>query len=249
MNPSIKILILNWNGSVVLKSCLNSVEKINYDNFSTIVIDNASDDDSCYMVEKYFPNVKIFKLDHNYGYAKGYNKFFDKYDYGESEFMLLLNNDTIVKKNILTGFINATKKYGTDHIYGPKIYYMHNPKKIWYAGGVINLKKLKIFHLGIRQFDSSYFSNSVQTDYVTGCCLFTSKNVMKKLKGFDESFNMYGEDVDLCIRGYKNNIMCYYYPDVEIFHHVSWSLSGKRKIIKFIKKFNSLIKLFRKHCI
>ena len=58
MNPSIKILILNWNGSVVLKSCLYSVEKINYDNFSTVVIDNFSDDDSCPMVEKYFPNVE-----------------------------------------------------------------------------------------------------------------------------------------------------------------------------------------------
>ena len=73
--------------------------------------------------------------------------------------------------------------------------------------------------------------------------------IIEKLNGFDTNFNMYGEDVDFCLRAKKAEIQCYYYPDVEIFHHVSWSLSGKRKIIKFIKKFNSLIKLFRKHCI
>ena len=149
---------MNWNGSVVLKPCLDAVGKINYDNFSTVVIDNFSDDDSCSMVEKYFPNVELFKLDHNYGYAKGYNKYFNKYQYSESEFILLLNNDTIVKKDILSGFINATMKYGTDHIYGPKIYYMHNPEKIWYAGGKINLKYFYISHIGIRKKNSEKYS-------------------------------------------------------------------------------------------
>jgi len=247
MTAHIKILILNWNGSKVLKPCLNSIMKIDYDNYSTVVIDNGSTDDSCNMVSNFFSNVKLFKLDTNYGFAKGYNKYFKSKDFKNSKFILLLNNDTIVGPNILTSFIQATLKYGVDQIFGPKIYYLKYPDKIWYAGGKVELKKGKIYHIGIRDSNSEKISNSKKTDYVTGCCLFTSNNVISRLKGFDEDFNMYGEDVDLCLRAYKAKISSYYWPDVEIFHHVSWSMKGGRKIIKFFKKFNSLIKLYKKH--
>ena len=247
MNPFVKILILNWNGSKVLKPCLESIVQIDYDNYSTVVIDNASSDDSCTMVEKEFPDIQLFKLDVNYGFSKGYNKYFKSNDFNDSKFILLLNNDTIVEKNILNNFINATYKFGINQIYGAKIFYLNNKKKIWYAGGIVNFKKGMIYHKGIRKRDSMEFSNPERTDYITGCCLFTSNEVINKLNGFDEDFNMYGEDVDLCMRAKKENFFSFYIPSVKIFHHVSWSMGGIKKIIKFLKKINSFIKLYKKH--
>ena len=71
---------------------------------------------------------------------------------------ILLNNDTIVGPNILTSFIQATLKYGVDQIFGPKIYYLKYPDKIWYAAGKVELKKGKIYHIGIRDYKKEKIS-------------------------------------------------------------------------------------------
>ena len=108
---------------------------------------------------------------------------------------MLLNNDTEVDSDILNSFTQAKEQFGDNQIYGGKIYYQGNPEKIWYAGGNINIKWGHISHRGLRKPDSEQFSIPCETNYVTGCCLFTSMEVINQLNGFDERFNMYGEDI------------------------------------------------------
>ena len=247
MIPHIYILILNWNGLDLLKPCIDSVLAIDYQNFTTLVIDNGSSDGSVEMIKNRYPNVEYLQLSENFGFSGGYNHCFDYLEQREVEYILLLNNDTKVDPNILVSFIKATEKYGNHHIYGPKIFYNDYPNKIWYAGGNINLKWGRITHRGIRQFDSVKYSHSIQTDYITGCCLFTSWKVIKILDGFDSQFNMYGEDVDLCLRAKKEDIYCYYWPDSEIWHHVSASLGSNWNLKKIFKQSLSLIKLYIKY--
>jgi len=246
MNPHIKILILNWNGQYLLKPCLESIAAIDYPNYSVMVIDNGSQDDSVKMVNEIFPKVDILELNYNYGFAGGYNRCFaelrDKY----SELVLVLNNDTEVEPDILNSFIQAKEKYGDNNLYGGKIFYKNRPELIWYAGGIINLKIFKISHKGIRQFDSPEFSTPLQTDYITGCCLFTSMQIINQLNGFDENFNMYGEDVDLCLRAQKEGLNCYYWPDAKLWHHVSASLGGAFSINKMSKKLIGICRLLKK---
>ena len=199
MTPHIKILILNWNGKHLLKPCLDSVSKIDYPNYSITVIDNGSTDNSVKMVKENFSEVELLELETNYGFAGGYNRCFTQLKYDYSEFVLLLNNDTEVDSNILSSFIQAKEMHGNNNLYGGKIFYQKNPKLIWYAGGNVNLKYFNISHRGLRQNDSPEYSKPLQTDYITGCCMFTSMEVINQLNGFDERFNMYGEDVDLCL--------------------------------------------------
>jgi len=247
MNPLIEILILNWNGGKMLKECIASVKKIDYSNYKIRIIDNASSDNSIEMVKNTFSNINYTQLDENYGFSKGYNKYFNQIDSKELEYILILNNDTIVDANILNSFIEATKKFGKNNIYGPKIFYRNRPNLIWYAGAKVNLKYGKISHIGIRKKDSQKYSLSAQTDYVTGCCLFTSIKNIKDLNGFDERFQMYGEDVDFCIRARENNILCYYWPNAILYHHVSFSIGGNYSIKKIYRKLIGLIKLIIKH--
>ena len=148
---------------------------------------------------------------------------------------------------ILNSFINAKKQFGDNQIYSGKIYYLDNPEIIWYAGGKINLKWGCISHLGIRKQDSPEFSNPMQTDYVTGCCLFTSNEVINKLNGFDERFSMYGEDVDFCLRAKQQGINCYYWPEAKLWHHVSASTGNNLRSSKQIRKFYALCLLWIKH--
>ena len=79
--------------------------------------------------------------------------------------------------------------------------------QIWYAGGKVNLSSGLIGHVGIRQ-EGIAFKDGI-TDYVTGCCMFVSSSTVRKLSGFDVQFDMYMEDVDLCLR-LKKDIYCYF---------------------------------------
>ena len=247
MNPHIYILILNWNGKDFLKPCLDSVLSINYPNYTTLVIDNNSSDGTREMVEEEYPQAEYLQLEHNYGFAGGYNRCFDYLKESEPEYILLLNNDTEVNLKLLHSFINATEKYGSNNIFGGKIYYHHNSDCIWYAGGNVNLKLGMISHRGIRKTNSAVYSLPMKTDYVTGCCLFTSWSVIEKLEGFDEQFNMYGEDVDLCLRAKKIGIKCYYWPKAKLWHHVSASIGGAFTIKKLRKKIISIGKVLINH--
>ena len=247
MTAHIKILILNWNGKHLLKPCLDSVSAIDYPNYSVMVIDNGSTDNSVKMVNENFPEVDILELKNNYGFAGGYNRCFTRLKDEYSGFILLLNNDTEVDPDILNSFIQAKEKYGDNNLYGGKIFYQNNQELIWYAGGNVDWKYSKIFHRGIRQNDSAEFSKPLQTDYITGCCLFTSMEVINQLNGFDERFNMYGEDVELCLRAKKEGINCYYWPDAKLFHHVSASLGGAFSLKKLSKKLIGIGRLYNKH--
>ena len=247
MTPEIKILILNWNGVNLLKPCLESVLAIDYPTFTVQVVDNGSNDNSIDMVTQNYPEVEILPLDQNYGFAGGYNRCFAQLEERPSEFIMLLNNDTEVEPNILRNFLEAVGKYGSKHIIGAKIFYHHDPQKIWYAGGNVNIKLGYIYHQGIRRQDSPEYSYPKETDYVTGCCLFTSHDVIRQLNGFDESFNMYGEDVDLCLRAQKKGINCYYWPKAKLWHHVSASMGGKYSVSKIKNKIKAYIKLLRIH--
>jgi len=247
MTPHVKILILNWNGIHLLKPCLDSVNAIDYPNDSVVVIDNGSSDGSLEMVQENYLNVKCIALDNNYGFSGGYNRCFMQLKDDLSRFIMLLNNDTVVDSDILNSFNQAREKFGDNHIYGGTIFYLDNPKIIWYAGGKVNLKWGCISHRGIRKQDSSEFSNPMQTDYITGCCIFTSKKVINQLNGFDKQFNMYGEDVDLCLRAKKVGIRCFYWPQAKLWHHVSASLGGAFTIKKLSKKILGISRLLIKH--
>ena len=232
----IKILILSYNGRKFLKDCLNSIHLIDYNDYSVVLIDNGSIDDSVEYVQLNHPNVEIFKNEKNLMYAGGYNRFFE--NDSDACYYMILNNDTIVDKNVLNGLMDGVNRYGKKNIYGPKIMYMNKKDKIWFSGGKINLNKGIIKHLNIRKSDDRLNVTDSKTDYITGCCLFFHSDIIKKLKGFDESFNMYMEDVDFCMRAKEFGFNSYFLSSPKIFHHVSGTVNGK--IFKIISAYIKL---------
>ena len=235
----IKILILNYNGEDFLKNCLESVSSINYSNYSIVLIDNNSTDNSVKYIKSNYPEVEIVETGKNLMYSGGYNYFFENNN--DDCFYMVLNNDTMVESNILFHFMQGVERYGEENIYGSKIMFMHQKDKIWYGGGKVNLKKGIIRHLNIRDIDSSSLKDS-ETDYISGCCLFAHSNIIRKLGGFDISFSMYMEDVDFCLRANDMNIKCYFLSSPKVFHYVSGSVNWK-----FIKIVISYAKLSFKH--
>ena len=237
------VCILNWNGEEVLADCIQSIFKNKGNNFKVTVIDNGSD---YFEPRELNPKVNIVKLDKNYGFAKGYNLGIRNADIENDEYLILLNNDTIVDKNFFLNLSESIRSKKTESIYGPKIIFNDAKDLIWFGGGKMDLAKGIIEHVGIRN-SSSDFNIESNTDYITGCCMILKKSLYDKLGGFDESFFMYNEDVDFCLRAKLNKIKCIYLPSVIISHKVSASLGGYYSSRKILMKIKSAFLLYEKY--
>ena len=179
--PSVTVIVLNWNGKDLTIECLESLKQVNYSNFNILVVDNGSTDGSVELLKEKFPEVSILVLEKNLGYASGNNRGFDSLKPDQPEFVIFLNNDTIVDKNFIDPLVKQLLNHKKASQTVPKIYYENDPKLIWYAGGIVNLWTGSIYHLGIRQYDGPAYSKTRKTKYATGCCFCMRYEEFKEL--------------------------------------------------------------------
>lgn len=240
----ISIIILSFNTAKFTKSCADSVLQQYKDligkEVEVIVVDNASSDNTINLLSKY-KNIKIIKNDKNYGFSKG-NNIGAKIAKGK--YLLFLNSDTVVRdSNFLSmaKFLDENKKIG---ILGGKL--IDSNKKIQKSGGnFYNLLNLFLSLFGGERVGlvRKTPAKRERVDWVSGACLFIRGDLFKRLKGFDEHFFMYVEDMDLCFRAKKAGFLTYFFPEVELVHSEHGSsnrefavVSIYRSIIYFAKK-------------
>ncbi len=247
MNPLVYIVILNWDGRDLTLDCLKSLSKVKYDNYKILVVDNGSTDNSVRAITKYYPDVEILQLESNIGYAAGNNAGFEFITNQKSDYIIFLNNDTIVDSNFIEPLIEPLIENSSIGQTVPKIFYANDRDKIWYAGGKVNLWSGSVYHEGIRKHYAEFSKDSKNTDYATGCCFAMRYQDYEKLSGFDTSFPMYAEDVDLSLRIRANGKNIFYVPNAVIWHKISASIGGEFSILKIKIKILGLVKLFIKH--
>jgi len=246
MDKLVNIFVLNWNGKKIILDCLHSLDKVTYSNVNIVLIDNGSTDGSVNLIKKEFPNIEIIQLKENLGYAGGNNYGFKNVKI-QSEYSIFINNDTLVSTNFINPLIEPLKNDTSIIQTAPKIFYADDPNLLWFAGGYINLFFGWIRHRGIRKIDKGQYNNSTLIDYATGCCICMRTKDFKLFKMFDESFSMYGEDVDLSIRVRKAGGKIMYIPESNIWHKVSASIGGQFSLIKWKKKSMGRIRLIKKN--
>jgi len=243
---SVNLFVLNWNGRDLTLDCLSSLEKITYPNVKIYVIDNGSSDNSVTEIRNQFPDYEIIGLPENYGFARGNNAGFELVKQ-KADYTIFLNNDTIVDPNFVEPLINAMESNSTVKQSTPKIFYADNLDYIWFGGGKVSLWAGWIRHLGIRQKDSMQFSFNRNVDYATGCCVCMRTVDFESIGMFDESFLMYGEDVDLSLRFRKQGGQILFVPESKIWHKVSSSIGTQFSIRKWKRKSIGKMKLVTKH--
>ena len=106
MNPSVGIILLNWNDYKHTSACLDSLEKLDYENYKSIVVDNNSRDDSLLQLIQTYPNVHFIQNNQNLGFTGGNNVGIRYALKKQFEHILLLNNDTIVEPDFLRILVN-----------------------------------------------------------------------------------------------------------------------------------------------
>jgi hypothetical protein len=215
--PFCSIVVLNWNGREHLEECFSSLSGINYpkDCYETIMVDNASSDDSIDFVKKRFPWVNVLALDKNYGYAEGNNRGIAT---SKGEFVLILNNDVRVDKDFLIELMKVMIQDDRVAVCGSKILDYKNPKMIQYAGARLDVTGAP-YHIGAGEIDCGQYDEIKDAFYAFGCSALYRKSALNGLKvWYDPSFFINCEETDLCWRlkylGYK----VLYVPKSFIYH-------------------------------
>lgn len=185
--PTVSIVILNWNGCMWLRECLESIRRQTSRDYETIFVDNNSSDGSVALVKGRFNEVRIIQNDDNYGYARGNNI---GAAHARGKYLLFLNTDTKLRDDCLEQIGQHIARSGgvSAGVYALKLFSYDGardlyPDNIWMS--------IDIF---------GYPFPAKKIFYADGAALLIERNLFEKLEGFDERHFMFAEDVDLCWR-------------------------------------------------
>ncbi len=243
--PQVTAVVLNWNQEQDSAECLASLCAVENVRLRIILVDNGSAPDSVDRLERKFPGVTVIRLPENRGFAAGNNVGIKRALQDGATHILLLNNDTLVEPTFLVSLLESLNEPGVG-VVGPKIYYHPDVTRIWFAGGMIDWKTGRQWHLGAGELDHGQWSVPRDVDYVTACCLLAPARVFQEVGGLDERYFIYFEETDWNLRARAHGYRCRYVPDSRIYHKVSQAMKTGSPISDYYFARNRLL-FFRTH--
>ena len=216
-NSKIAIIIVNWKQYQLTKLCLYSLQKIKYDNYQIILIDNESNPKELKKIKNQFDKIITFPNQKNLGFTGANNIGIEYAIKNDFEYVMLINNDTEVEKNFINPLIEVLEKNQNFGAAQPLILNYYNRNKVWSAGGFLN----KFF--GYTYVIKSPEGIKKNIDWITGCCFFLRTDVIKKIGLLDENFFAYYEDVDWSIRIKNAGYDLAFVKSSVVYHHGSKS--------------------------
>ncbi|MBU0618988.1 glycosyltransferase family 2 protein [Patescibacteria group bacterium] len=222
------VVLVNFNGLKNTLDCLQSLKKCPV---SVVVVDNGSRDNSAKLIKKQFPQIKLIVNKTNRGFAAACNQGIDYGLSQKADYLLLLNNDTLVKPDFVNHLLARAESKPEIGLVGAKIYFApgfefhkqrykksEQGKVIWYAGGEIDWQNVIGRHWGVDQVDSGQFQQVKSVDFISGCCLLIKTSVLEKIGSLEEKYFLYLEDMDFCVRAKRAGYQFYYEPKAVIWH-------------------------------
>lgn len=218
------IVILNWNGREVLQDCLRSISALRYPRFEVIVVDNGSRDGSTEMLGRDYPNVLRIENNVNLGFAAGNNQGIRLALERGNDFVMVLNNDTILDPDCLSRLVGRAQSDSQIGAVSPKIYFAEAPDRLWFAGGTFNHWTGRNGHVGYKRRDSGAWDTPREIQFACGCAFAAPRRVWQEVGGFDESLFRSSEDMDWSIRVRKAGYKLFYEPSSIVWHRESFDI-------------------------
>ncbi len=219
--PKVSIIIVNYNGKELLQKCLDSLLKVNYDNFEIILVDNNSTDGTVEFITKNYPSLIIIKLDSNKGFAEP-NNVAAKISKGK--YLLFLNNDTVVTPNFISEMVKV----------------METDKKIAVCqslllkpDGSVDSSGDFIDHLGVVYNSKTKIDEIREVSSARGASMLVRSDIFEKLDGFDQKFFITFEDVDLCWRSWILGYRVLIIPTSIVYHEGGITIKKIKSEIAF----------------
>ena len=217
----VSIILINWNNYKNTSECLESLGEITYPNYKIIVVDNGSGDGSYQRLVSENPQHQFIRNKENLGFAVANNVGIrDAMEKG-TDYVLMLNNDTIVKKDFLEPMVSFLENHDDAGVAGGKIYYYDEPDKIWTIGGDVQLLRGGSIYYGRGEKDKGQFDEIKQVTHISGCMTLIKTKVLEIVGLLSEQYFFRGEEWDFCYRVSKQSYKLFYIPDSVIWHKIS----------------------------
>jgi len=238
----ISLIIVNYNTEAETHQCLSSLSRVKLAEakYQIVIVDNGSREVfGLSKAEQKLP-VEVLRSESNLGFTGGNNlgirHALEKY---QSDYILLLNNDTYVEPSFLHSLYRFSRKNPEFGLISPKIYFAkgyeyhqasytsaERGNVIWYGGGSIDWPNLSCFHRAVDEVDRGQVDTFTTSDFATGCCVFIKREVLEKSGLFDERYFLYLEDVDLSLRAIERGYKIGFCSEAIVWHKNAGSSGG-----------------------
>ena len=221
MIPHISVIIPNWNGAHHLPACLDSLGQQTFRSFETLVVDNASQDESLAVLSRY-PDVRVVALSENQGFTGACNTGFRR---AQGEIQVLLNNDTEVAPDWLAEVAVAFEQHPEVGLVASKMLLFDRRDTFHTAGDYVTLDGMA-HNRGVWEKDQGQYDRAA---YVFSACGGSSayrKAMLDEVGLLDDDFFFSFEDIDLAWRAQLMGWRCLYVPDAVVYHKLKASGGG-----------------------
>lgn len=252
----LSIIIVNWNSRDYVRKCVQSI----YANacataFEIIVVDGASYDGCGEMLAREFPAVRFVQSRVNAGFAAGNNLGAER---SQGRVLLFLNPDTEVIGNALDRLFETLNQLPHTGIVGARLLN---------TDGTLQTSCIQSFPTVLNQvldaeclrrifprsrlwgmmalFDET--QNAGPIEVISGACIMIKRSIFQMVSGFDESYFMYSEDLELCYRVREAGFDCLYVPDAQIIHHGGGSSNSARSMFSTVMTRQSIFRFLKRH--
>ena len=250
MTPA--IIILNWNNFDDTNECLSSLYKADLCEGFIVLVDNGSQDGSYEKLRQkwsYWKAIHWIKNKENLGFAGGNNVGIQYALAKGAEYIMLLNNDTVVDPDFLKPLIKYMATNDNVGIVGPKIFLYSDPNRFQAVGCQLSMATGRFGPIGGGQRDNGQYNVARDCAYLSGAALMISRKCIERTGLLEEDYFAYCEEVDLCLRARVAGFKIVYIPNSKIWHKVSSSTKRLKKgsSLQLYFTFRNKIIFYRKH--
>lgn len=240
--PKVSIIIVNFNQKELTLNCLISLKKMTYSSYEIILVDNHSSDGSVQEIKKKFSRIKLIQNGDNLGFTGGNNIGVNK---ALGEYILLLNNDTIVSPNFLEPLVEDLESNNRLGIIQSKILVMDRPD---YLDSVVSYQTLTgfLFHKGYLEKNSGAYDKFLYSFSAKGACMLINSDILK-LGLFDDKYFAYFEETDLCWRAWLMGYKVGFEPRSVIYHKMGATSSTMNRSFMHYHSFKNRLRTIIKN--
>ncbi|MFN8635125.1 MAG: CPCC family cysteine-rich protein [Chloroflexota bacterium] len=224
--PRVSVVLVHWERASVedTVACLESLAATTYPRLSTILVNNGATGLPDEPFLKALPGLRIIRTTENLGFTGGNNVGIRSALADGADYVLLLNNDTVVSPKLVEKLLAAFDRPEVG-IVGPIVTYFSHPNRAWFAGGRYNRYLGYTFHTLMGDELTGPLPNQ-PTDFVTACALLARREVFERVGLLWDALFIYFEDAELCLRAARGGFQCVLVGEPLVRHKVSASMGA-----------------------
>ncbi len=245
--PCVAIVILTWNNSIDTLECLDSVNQLDYPNLRIIVVDNGSTDGSVDRIRRRYQSIDLLVLDSNLGYAAGNNIGIQHALALQADYILILNNDTLVAPNMINELVQAAEANPQIGMLGPLMYCAAPRDRLFAAGSVVRWLRGDTQNRGM--FRSAemlkQWAQPEAVDYIAGCAVMIKRSCLEAIGPFQVDYYINYEDTEWGIKARRAGFEVWYVPAAVMWHKISATMGIASPAAAYYMTRNALLFFWR----